>query len=137
MKFYIDGGCKNSNQKDYNKRTMVSVVTDEHGEVLREEWESGGSNNIAEFKALLLALEYSKENNLEEIRIVTDSRIAIAWFYRSKFNEKRLSRMNNPEYVLELHKSVSKLKKEIDIWIRWEPREGNLAGQYIENKYTL
>ena len=49
---YADGGCSGNDQPDLSKRKMVAVVSDEHGTVLIEKHEHGGSNNIAELIAV-------------------------------------------------------------------------------------
>lgn len=45
----------------------------------------GGTNNIAEFLALVLGIKYLKDNNLPLI-IYTDSTTAMAWFENKKAN---------------------------------------------------
>ncbi len=132
MKLYIDGGCSMSNQKDLSKRNMVSVVTDEDGEVLVEKQEKGGSNNIAEFLALKEALKYCVRKGIDRITIITDSRNNTFWFKKLKRGKQ-----NDFERVFRIRRKINKLKKGIEINLIWEPRETNLAGQYIEDFYNL
>lgn len=131
---YIDGGCRGNQFQDKSKRIMISVVTDVDGVVLMEEQDSGGSNNIAEFQALYLALKYAKDNNLKEIRVISDSRNTGHWNNTKEFLPKRLAKMNDSQKVLKIHKQVQKLKEKIELELWWSPREKNLAGHYIEKK---
>ncbi len=136
---YTDGGCWGNNSPNYSERRMVWVVTDQHGDILVEEREElGGSSNIAEILAIHSAVKYATENSYEAICITTDSRVSQAWVNgwlggKTKVGKK----INDPERVISLLKSIRAMSEEVAIFIRWRPRGENLAGQYIENKYTL
>lgn len=132
---YIDGGCSGNGQLDISKRKMVSVVADETGEVLIESRENGGSNNGAEFTALHLALNRACISGLKDIEIRTDSRNNIAWFKKKGSEFKGI---NNPLAIKVLKQEIEFLKDYFnEIKLVWIPREQNLAGHYIENKYKL
>jgi ribonuclease HI len=137
LKLFIDGGCTGNGQKDTNKRGMISVVADESGKVLVEEFNSGGSNNVAEFRALLLAMKYAASHNQKEVIIITDSKNNLAWFKRSKFSNKQLRKFSDPYQVLEVHSEIKQLEEVIEVYLKWKPREENLAGHYIEEKHNL
>jgi ribonuclease HI len=130
---YIDGGCSGNSRKDYSKRKMISVVCDSSNIILsEEEVNNGGSNNIAEFLALKDALKWCIQNKIKEIRIITDSKNTTYWFKKLKKGKQ-----NNYKLVLQIRKEIMKLKKQVKVNLEWQPRETNLAGIYIENKYKL
>lgn len=140
MKLYIDGGCSGNKQPDMTKRTMISIVTDETGKVLVDKNNHGGSNNIAEFIALEDAIDYALKNKQKKVRIITDSQNNISWFNRddSKHkSQKAIKRLNDPEWYQAIKERIDLLKQYIDIELEWVGREENLAGQYIENRYSL
>lgn len=136
MILYIDGGCSGNGQKDITKRKMVSVVTDGEGLVIDERDGQGGSNNIAELEAVLLAVSrcaFLKGDHL----IYTDSKNNLYW---AKGHISR--KVNDYERTLSIYRSIKnfeKIAKENDSkWrLKFIPREYNLAGHYIENKYSL
>ena len=136
---YTDGGCSGNNSPNYSERRMVWVVTNQHGDVLVEEREDmGGSSNIAEILAITSAVKYALENNHEAICITTDSRVSMSWINSWLSGKTKVGKkLNDPERVMNLLKEIKKMSKEIAVFIRWRPRGENLAGQYIENKYTL
>lgn len=131
---FVDGGCTNNNQLDYNKRDMVSVVTDEKSNIISEKLEKqGGSNNIAEILAVRNALNYCFEKKIKEVIIYTDSRVNIAWVYNKRLGKK----LNNRERVIQIRSEIKEFLKFIDLILILIPRDENLAGIYIENKYNL
>lgn len=132
MKLYIDGGCTNNNQKNLNLRKMVSVVSDDKGNILIEKENVGGSNNIAEFIALKEAMLYCAKNDIKNVDVITDSRNNTCWFKRLKRKKQ-----NDFDRVADIKKEIDILKQIVKINLIWQPRAGNLAGQYIENKFNL
>src|SRR5260370_16905287 len=68
---YTDGGCSGNDQPDLSKRKMVAVVSDEHGTVLIEKHEQGGSNNIAELIAVKEALLCCGVNKIPDVESAT------------------------------------------------------------------
>ena len=131
MKIYIDGGCTKPNQKDYSKRLMIAVVTDENGTVLIEKTEQSGSNNIAEIWACYEALLWCKENKIDGVLLLTDSKNAKTWIDGGQCSKH----VNDPEKTQDLIDKICQLRSEFHFGLAWIPREQNLAGQYIENKY--
>lgn len=129
LTLFIDGGCSGNYQKDPKNREMVSVVVGETGEVIREEHISGGSNNIAEFIALMMAMEYATEVREPDVTIITDSRNNIAWFNKTtKFSKK----INDPEAVAKIKEEIEGMKKLLNVTIEWCSREVNMAGLYLD-----
>jgi len=129
---HIDGGCSGNKQKNYHKRSIISVVTDINGNVLIEKTEKGGSNNIAEFIALKEAVKYCVNHKIKQVEIITDSQNNINWLKRLKKKKQ-----NNYELVAEIREEIVELSKFVDVDLIWKPREENIAGRYIENKYNL
>jgi ribonuclease HI len=132
MILYIDGGCSGNQFIDKNKVKMISVVSDEQGNVLSEENNIGGSNNIAELIAVKNALSYCFKEGILDVEIRTDSRNNIAWVY-GNVGKKLVDK----ELVLKIKEHIIELLKSIKLKLVWIPREENIAGHYIENKYSL
>ena len=136
MILYIDGGCSGNGQKDLTKRTMISVVTDGNGNMIDERDGQGGSNNIAELEAVLLAVSrcaFLKGDHL----IYTDSKNNLYWA-KGHISKK----VNDYERTRTIYKSIKEFEnvaeKNNSTWrLKFIPREYNLAGHYIENKYSL
>lgn len=132
---YIDGGCSGNGQKNLARRRMVSVVTDEDGNVLVDKFTPGGSNNIAEFIAAKEALIWASVHGVKCIDIITDSRNTIEWWNKRSTHFR--AKINDPELVSVIKTEIEALKLVVSASIRWVPREYNKAGHYIENKYAL
>ena len=125
---YVDGGCSGNGQRDLSKRQMVSVVTDEHGEVLSEKIESGGSNNIAELIAVRDALRLATSAGIETLHVLTDSRNNLSW----TFGRKVGTGINDRARVVALKAEIAQLQTRLEFSMEWVPRERNIAGHYIE-----
>lgn len=130
---YIDGGCSNNGQRDISIREMISVVTDDEGVVLADLEGFGGSNNIAELIALREAIIWAIKEKLDEVCIISDSKNTLAWYRNGVRNKK----INDYERTVAILEEIKTLRKLISIDLKWLPREENLAGHYIENKYHL
>lgn len=126
---YTDGSCVGNSEKDYDSRTIAYAVSDSQGKILIEKKENGGSNNIAELKAIVEALLWAKKNKIGEVEIRTDSKIAINWIYAKKFGKH----LNNKELVIGIRRLIDDVRGKIKVNFIWAPREINLAGHYFEN----
>ena len=113
---------------------MIIVVATPDANIVREDIEEGGSNNIAEFIALKAALEHAAQQGVKEVRILTDSRNNLAWFHKEGKNFKKI---NDPARVTSIKQEIELLKSKMVVSLKWIRREDNLAGQYIEKKYSL
>ena len=133
MIIYTDGGCSGNGQKDLTKRKMIAIVTDEHGEVLVEKYQEGGSNNIAELLAVKEALMWCSTHNVKQVEVRTDSRNNLAWVRSRRVGKN----VNDPGAVMYLKGAINALKGMIELKLVWVPREDNVAGHYIESKYLL
>lgn len=137
---YTDGGCSGNWQQDYSKRNMVWVATDQFGDVLVDEKEErGGSNNIAELLAVRDVVRYAVQNLYEVVCITSDSANTVAWFNSAMLSgrPKVGKHINDPLRTEGIITEVIELSKKIQIFMRWRPREENLAGHVIENRYKL
>jgi ribonuclease HI len=135
---FVDGGCSGNSQRDLRKRNMVMVVCNRKGVPLVEKTEIGGSNNIAEFLAILEAVKINCHFQRSSL-ILSDSKIALGWASLAKKGKvpgsRRLQAMNDPQKVLDLFKEFFKIYVP-QIKFSYIPRHKNLAGIYIENKYS-
>jgi ribonuclease HI len=130
---YVDGGCSGNGQTDMSKRRMVSLVTDDTGDVLRDESREGGSNNIAELIAVHLALNWCESNGIREVTVLTDSMNNLAWVNGRKVGKH----LNDRERVLRIRDGIAHLRERINLTLEWVPREQNKAGHVIERRYGL
>src|SRR5260370_18118013 len=99
---YTDGGCAGNEQLDLSKRKMIAAVSDEHGAILIEKHQEGGSNNIAELLAVREALLWSVANKIADVEIRTDSRNNLSWLLGKKAGKK----INDLNTVLALKPST-------------------------------
>ena len=129
---YTDGGCEGNGQRDLAQRHMRSVARLDTGEIIADEHTDGGSNNIAELRAVCLALRWAREQGLREIQIRTDSQVILVWL-----RGKRLgTHLNDRTMVETLRAEVAGLSVDMRLILAWIPREDNIAGHYIESRYS-
>lgn len=134
MILYTDGGCSGNWQKDMSKRKMVSVVSDDQGNVLWEKHVQGGSNNIAEILAVWGALKCCQRKGVREVEIRTDSQNNVAWCKSHRCSDK----VNDKETVMRILHRIHLIRTfGLRMNLVWIPREENLAGHYIEAKHKL
>lgn len=133
MTLYVDGGCSGNRSKSIGCRWMVSVVTDEYGRVVSEVTSAGGSNNIAELIAVRDALQAAVDASAESVTVYTDSKNNIAWVYGKKLGK----RLNDRDRVVALKDEIARLRSSVNLLLVWVPREKNVAGHYIERRYSL
>ncbi len=130
---YTDGGCSGNEQRDLSKRKMIAAVSDEHGTILIDKHQEGGSNNIAELLAVKEALEWCVANKIGDVEIRTDSTNNLAWVLGKKVGKK----INDRDAVLALKTSIDACRSQLNLFLKWIPRKHNLAGHYVEKKYQL
>jgi ribonuclease HI len=128
--WYIDGGC-NPNSGPIEHRRLASVVTDAAGSVLLEESSRGGSNNIAELHAVILALRNAKASGMDKVRVLTDSRNNLAWTLGRKVGRG----INDYPRVMAMREEIAKYRSSVKLTLEWIPRERNIAGHYLERNY--
>jgi ribonuclease HI len=71
----FDGGSRGNP----GKAAIAAVATDPGGEVLAERSETIGeaTNNVAEYRALLLAVELAAELGADEVELIGDSKLIV------------------------------------------------------------
>lgn len=82
---------------------------------------NGGTNNIAEFLAIVEALIYCK-NNLINLPVYTDSKTALAWIRKKKCNTKRDSTLipqNVRDSILNAEKWLEENEYENNV-LKWQ-----------------
>jgi ribonuclease HI len=86
------------------------VVTDPSGEVLTERSETIGeaTNNVAEYRALLLGISLAKELGADEVEFVGDSMLIVEQV-RGNWKVKQ-------DHLRPLHAEVSKALEAFDRW---------------------
>jgi ribonuclease HI len=134
MKIYIDGAC--SPNPGHGRAVAIVEKTETSSRVKLTKKLQDVTNNIAEYNALLLALEYIKSNVLgitmerkpKQITIYTDSKLI-----NGHMNESWKVNVNIA-LVTKSKKLLHEIKETgIEIIIKWVPREKNIAGVMIEN----
>lgn len=84
----------------------------------------GGTNNIAEFLAIVHALAYCKQNNLPEMIIYSDSITAMAWV-RKKHANTSIDRAKNIHAASLIDRAVNWLKANdySNQVVKWKTRQ--------------
>ncbi len=120
MKIYFDGGCKP------NPGKMELAVVDETGKVLAyEKLKELGTNNEAEWLALITAMMICKEQKIKDATIIGDSMLVV--------NQANGTWKIKAESMKAYKEEFEILKKEVGkVTIEYIPRAANLAGIYIE-----
>jgi ribonuclease HI len=123
IELYCDAGTKNNGQ--YGKQETVIVIVDANSKVLREEAIGDKTNNEGELTAIIKAANIAPKNSI----IHSDSDLAVKlinWQYNTKIDRLKIL----------VYDAISAIKKK-NLKLDWCPREKNLAGIYIEKKYSL
>jgi ribonuclease HI len=111
---YTDGGS------DRNGQAYVGVVMiNEDGEIVCEHSHSigKGTNNEAEYSAVILAIYQAIEEESDEIQIFCDSKLVV--------NQISGEWNIHENHIKEYHEEVMRLAKHIDIEVEWIPRAEN------------
>ena len=71
----VDGGARGNP----GPAAIAAVVTDDQGQVLRAESETIGTatNNVAEYRALILGIELAAELGADEVELIGDSDLVV------------------------------------------------------------
>lgn len=119
---YFDGGCNFTTKEFF---CCVASATDNDFQVKHY---GEGTNNDAEWNALLLALIISNEKGFKDINLFGDSMLVVnqalgKWrIKQDKFNSYK----QEFDVLITLFDSYS---------LKWVPRENNYAGIYLEKHY--
>lgn len=102
----VDGACsKNPGPMEYRCVDVMTGVEIFHVGPLED-----GTNNVAEYLALIHALAFLKSTGNTETVIYSDSRTAISWI-RNRGNKSKLERTGKNDKIFEL-------LQRADIWIQ-------------------
>jgi ribonuclease HI len=121
----VDGGARGNP----GPAAIGVVVSTPDGEVLEEHAERIGSatNNVAEYRALMLGLERALALGAREVELIGDSELVV----RQVQGEYKV----RDEVLWRLHKHVIRALAEFDSWsIRHVRREENEAADRLVNE---
>ena len=138
----FDGSCA----KNPNGAMGFGCMIESNNGILKhlhggEEAKVGNTNNIAEYKAILLGLDYIIENNIQDanISVYGDSNLVIQqlngdWNIKIKPNSPKKGPLYAP-YAFEAREKVIKIIKELGnkISFTWIPREENTKADELSN----
>lgn len=122
---YFDGGGENP-----GIMKIGYVIFIEDGRVIYEEMDTGshGTNNIAEFMALIMSINKASEHGVTHAKIYGDSQLIC-----NAVNGKMTMRKPHLKEILDLFYSELRRLPFKDMEVEWKPREKNIAGWLIDN----
>jgi len=121
---HVDGGARGNP----GPAAAASVISASDGEVLDEHAQLLGTatNNVAEYRALLLGLERARALGAHEVEVVGDSEL-IAKQLQGSYKVKN-------DALRALHARASAALREFDRWsVRTVPRERNARADALVN----
>ncbi len=121
----MDGGSRGNP----GPAAVAAVATDPSGEVLAERSKTIGeaTNNVAEYRALLLGIDLAKELDADEVEIVGDSKLIVE---QVKGNWKV-----KQEHLRPLHTKAKDALRGLGKWsIRHVRREENTRADDLLNE---
>jgi ribonuclease HI len=121
---HVDGGARGNP----GPAAAACVIATADGEALAEGAELLGrtTNNVAEYRALLLGLRRARELGAEEVEVIGDSEL-IAKQVRGEYKVKN-------ESMRELHREALAALREFERWsIRTVPRAQNADADALVN----
>jgi ribonuclease HI len=133
VEVYFDGLCQPINPGGISCYAFVvksdgRTIYSDYG-VAGEPFSEDSTNNVAEYTALVKALQWLLENNLSstKVEIKSDSKLIVNQLTGDyKVKAKR---------IISLYKQVLLLKSKFqDIQIKWVPREKNIEADRLTNK---
>jgi ribonuclease HI len=120
----VDGGSRGNP----GRAAVAAVVTDPAGDELTERAETIGeaTNNVAEYRALLLGIELAKELGADDVEFVGDSKLIVEQV-RGNWKVKQ-------EHLRPLHAQVNKALRDLPNWsIRHVKRDENDRADQLLN----
>lgn len=121
----VDGGARGNP----GPAAIAAVIRDEGGEVLEEVGERIGraTNNVAEYRALLLGIERAAALGASELELVGDSELIVRQV-KGEYKVKDAA-------LRELHAEVKRALEPFDRWsIRHVRRERNAEADRLVNE---
>jgi ribonuclease HI len=120
----VDGGARGNP----GPAAIAAVLSTPEGEVLEQHGEriGGATNNVAEYRALLLGLERARSRGAKEVELIGDSELVVRQV-RGEYKVK-------DEALRGLHAKVVKALAEFDRWsIHHVSREDNAEADRLVN----
>jgi ribonuclease HI len=133
IEVYFDGLCQPINPGGIPCYAFIvkadgSTVYSDYG-IAAEPFSEDSTNNVAEYTALVKALQWLLANNFgpSSVEVMSDSQLIVNQLTGDyKVKAKR---------IIPLYKQVLILMSEFqDIWIKWVPREKNREADRLTNK---
>ena len=121
---HVDGGARGNP----GPAAAASVISTSDGEVLEEQAQLLGTatNNVAEYRALLLGLERARALGAHDVEVIGDSEL-IAKQLQGSYKVKN-------DALRALHARASAALREFDRWsVRTVPRERNARADALVN----
>jgi ribonuclease HI len=121
----VDGGSRGNP----GPAAVAAVATDRSGKVIGERSEQIGraTNNVAEYRALLLGIELAKELGADEAEFVGDSQLIVEQV-RGNYKVKQ-------EHLRPLHAQVGEALEDLGRWsIRHVKRDENARADELLNE---
>ena len=121
----VDGGARGNP----GPAAIAAVASDESGEVLAERSETIGeaTNNVAEYRAMLLGIELAKELGADEVELIGDSELIVKQV-RGDYKVKQ-------DHLRPLHTKVKDSLRELgESTIRNVPRAQNARADELVNE---
>ena len=121
----VDGGSRGNP----GPAGIAAVATDPSGEVLAERSETIGraTNNVAEYRALLLGIAMAKELGADEVEFVGDSMLIVEQV-RGNWKVKQ-------EHLRPLHTKANAALRDLGSWsIRHVKRDDNARADELLNE---
>jgi ribonuclease HI len=125
LRVHVDGGARGNP----GPAAIAAVVTGADGAVLEERGERIGeaTNNVAEYRALLLGIERARELGASELELVGDSELVVRQV-RGEYKVKDAG-------LKPLHAQVMRALEDFDSWsIRHVRREENEEADRLVNE---
>jgi ribonuclease HI len=122
---HVDGGARGNP----GPAAAAAVASTPDGEVLseRKEFIGTATNNVAEYKALLLGLELARDLGAREVEVASDSELVA----RQIGGEYKVKHAGLKPLFLEATRAL----KEFDRWsVRTVRREGNVRADELVNE---
>jgi ribonuclease HI len=121
----VDGGARGNP----GPAAVAAVASDPSGKVLAERSERIGvaTNNVAEYRAMLLGIELAKELGADEVQLIGDSELIVRQV-KGSYKVKQ-------EGLKPLHAEVIEALRSLGKWsIRSVPRERNTEADRLVNE---
>lgn len=123
MEIYFDGGC--SPNPGQMSSCIVVCAPGKKAQAFTMKNLGYGTNNVAEWSALVWAVLWAKDNGVEKCVIIGDSQLVI--------QQARGAWKINNQLLADLFKQFKEVSQGLDLELRHVLRDSNLAGIYLEH----